>query len=120
VLCLATTLPLGPLWGQPVAAALAVTAATAVSLGLFGLLTVAGLAAQLAAGYRLGRAGPQPLAVALATPFLVLALAERRGCEAGALAVVLASLVPASAWAGSARGARRDAVAHTAARQAIE
>jgi signal transduction histidine kinase len=120
VLCLATTLPLGLLWGQPTAAALAVTAATTVSLALFGLLTAAGVAAQLAAGCRLGRVGPQPLAVALALPFLVLALAGHPGGEAGALAVVLASLVPAAAWAGSARGARRDAVAHTAARRAIE
>src|SRR6266851_5159275 len=55
---LATTVPLGLLWARPALAAPAVTAAAVVSLAAFHTLTVPGLAAQLAALYRLGRHGP--------------------------------------------------------------
>ena len=64
LLSLATTLPLGFLWAQPAAAAVAISAACLLSLGLFQMLTVAGLVAQLTVLYRLGRCGSQLLAAA--------------------------------------------------------
>jgi signal transduction histidine kinase len=124
LLALSTTLPLALL--RPAAAALAVSAASVLSLALFHTLTVAGLGAQLIVLYRLGRNGSQRngaqlLATGLAVPFLVLALAgpSPRGSEAGVLTVLLASLAPAAAWAGIARRARGEALAHSAARQAV-
>jgi len=117
LLCLLTTLPLA----LPRSAAAAATscAASVLSLALFHFLTIAGLAAQLIAGYRLGRSGSQLLAVVLAAPFLVLALAGTAGGEAGVLTVLLASLAPAAALAGMTQRARREALANTAARQVI-
>lgn len=55
LLCLSTTLPLAFL--RPAGAAVAVCAACVLSLASFQILTVAGLAAQLAVLYRLGRDG---------------------------------------------------------------
>ena len=124
LLALSTTLPLALL--RPAGAAMAVSAASVLSLGLFHTLTVAGLGAQLIVLYRFGRRGAPPngaplLATGLAAPFLVLALAGLRpaGSEAGMLTVLLASLAPAVAWAGIARRARSEALVHSAARQAI-
>jgi signal transduction histidine kinase len=117
LLCLFTTLPLAFL--RPAAAAVAVSAASVLSLALFQLLTVAGAGAQLIVLYRLGRHGSQLLAVVLAVPFLVLALAAPAGGEAWVLTVLLASLAPAAALAGIARRARSEAVVHSAARQVI-
>jgi signal transduction histidine kinase len=119
LLSLATTVPLGLLWPQPAVAAVAITAASLLSLGLFQMLTVAGVVAQLTVMYRLGRCGLQLLAAGLAAPFLVLALAGSAGGETGILTVLLASLAPAAAWAGFARRARAEAQAHRAARQVI-
>ena len=119
LLGLATTLPLGLLWPQPAAAAVAISAASLLSLGLFQMLTVAGVVAQLTVMYRLGRSGLQLLAAGLAAPFLVLALVGSAGGETGILAVLLASLAPAAAWAGFARRAHVEAQAHLAARQVI-
>jgi signal transduction histidine kinase len=125
-LAASTTVPLAFL--GPVAAAVAISAANALSLAAFGTLTVAGLAAQLIVLYWLGcsrTAGPQDaarfLAPALALPFLVLALtgAGHAGSEERVLVVLLASLAPAAALAGIARQARREALAHSAARQAV-
>ena len=119
LLSLATTLPLGLLWARPAAAAVAISAASLLSLGLFQMLTVAGGVAQLTVMYRLGRCGLQLLAAGLAAPFLVLALVGPAGGEIGILAVLLASLGPAAAWAGCARRARTEAQAHRAAQQVI-
>jgi signal transduction histidine kinase len=125
-LAASTTVPLAFL--GPVAAAVAISAANALSLAAFGTLTVAGLAAQLIVLYWLGRsrtAGPwdaaQFLAPALALPFLVFALVGtgRAGTEERVLVVLLASLAPAAALAGIARRARSEALAHSAARQAV-
>ena len=55
LLALFTVLPLGLLWAYPAAAAVAVSAACVLSLSAFHALTVAGLIAELAALYRLGR-----------------------------------------------------------------
>ena len=126
ILALATTLPLGFFWAQPAAAAVAVSAASLLSLAVFQIFTVAGLLGQLTVLYRLGRHGPQHagarfLAVGLAAPFLVLALAAPHsgGSEEGTLTVLLASLAPAAALAGIAVAARSEALVHSAARQAI-
>jgi hypothetical protein len=76
MLSLFTTVPAGVLWAQPAAAALAVSAATVLSLALFHTLTVAGLVVQLVVLYRLGRWGSsQLLAAGLAMHFVVLELA---------------------------------------------
>jgi signal transduction histidine kinase len=124
LLALSTTLPLALL--RPAGAAMAVSAASVLSLALFHTLTVAGLGAQLIVLYRLGRNGPERngarlQAAGLAVPFLVLALAGPRptDSEAGILTVLLASLAQAAAWAGIARRARSEALAHRAARQVI-
>ena len=117
-----TTVPLAFL--GPVAAAVAISAASALSLAAFGTLTVAGLAAQLIVLYRLGRNGPRDaarfLAPALALPFLALALAGtgQAGSEERVLVVLLACLAPTAALAGIAQQARGEALAHRAARQA--
>ena len=124
-LAASTTVPLAFL--GPVAAAVAICAASVLSLAAFQTLTVAGLAALLIALYRLGRSGAarsssrrteaswgaaQFLAPALAVPFLVLALAGtgRAGSEEGVLVVLLAALAPAAALTGiAAAGAQRGA-----------
>ena len=116
---LATTLPLGFLWSKPSGAALAMSAASVLSLAAFQTLTVAGLVAQLAGAYRLGRRGSPLLAAVLALPFLILALAVPAGSSAKIPAFLLASLGPAAGLAGSARRVRREAIEHSAAREAI-
>lgn len=124
LLALSTTLP--PAFLTPASAAIAVASASVVSLLLFHTLTVAGFGAQLIVLYRFGsdpseRHGAQLMAVGLAVPFLILALAglHRRSSEAVVLTLLLASLAPAAAWAGIARRARSEALMHSAARQAV-
>ncbi|MBO0775295.1 MAG: hypothetical protein J2P34_03195, partial [Actinobacteria bacterium] len=117
LVCLATTLPLAFL--RPAGAAVAVIAASVLSIAAFQSLTGAGAAAGLIALYRLGRRGPAPLAAALAMPFLILALTGRTGTETGILTVLLAALAPAAAWSGIAEQARHEALAGRTARQAI-
>ena len=130
LLALAITVPL--IFLPPVAAAAAITAASTVSLAVFGsgALTVAGLAAQVLASYRLGYEGvargaslaggdrrdrTPVLACALALPFLVLAL----GGRAGVPAILLTALVPAAAWAGIAQRARGEAARQATAREVM-
>jgi signal transduction histidine kinase len=126
LLALATTIPL--IFLRPAAAAVAITAASTVSLTVFGsgALTVGGLAAQVLASYRLGRAGvpggagagwdrTQILACGLAVPFLVLALAG----HADVPAILLAAGVPAAAWAGIAQRARGEAARQATAREVM-
>jgi signal transduction histidine kinase len=134
VLGLATTLPLAFL--RPAPAAVVLSAASLLSLGLFHFLTVAGAAAELVAVYRSCRSGTwrggdaaggirddgaQYAALGLTVPFLVLAVAAdgAAGTEAWVLTVVLAALVPAAAWAGVARRWHAEALMHTAATQVI-
>ncbi len=132
-LALFTTVPLAFL--GPAAAAVAICAASVLSLAAFQTLTAAGLVAQLIALYRLGRSGAAPssrrteaswgaaqfLATALAVPFLVLALAGpgRAGSEERVLVVLLAALAPAAALTGIAQRARSEALVHSTARQVI-
>jgi signal transduction histidine kinase len=116
---LATTVPLGFLWARPAWAAVIMSAAGIVSLAGFQTLTVAGLIAQLAGAYRLGRRGSPLLSAALSLPFLILALVTSSDAAARIPALLLASLGPAAALAGSARRAQRDAIERSAAREAI-
>jgi signal transduction histidine kinase len=117
LLGLATTVPL--VLPRPPAAAVTIWVACVLSLTLFRTLTVAGLAAQLIAVYRLGRTGSQLLAACLAAPFVVMALTGSPDSETGALTVLLASLCPAAAWAGFTRRARAEAAEHSATREVI-
>jgi signal transduction histidine kinase len=135
VLGLATTLPLAFL--RPAPAAVVLSAASLLSLGLFHFLTLAGAAAELVAVYRSGRGvtrrngdaavggvrgdGARYAAMGLTVPFLVLALVTgaAAGTETRVLTVVLAALVPAAAWAGVARRSRDEARLHTAATEVI-
>jgi signal transduction histidine kinase len=135
LLALAGTLPL--VFLRPVAAAVTITATSALVLAVFGTPTVAAMVAQVIASYRLGRAagldradpggdggeagrgsgaglpgGAQLLAVGLVVPFLALALAS----DGGAATVLLASLVPVAVGAAIARRARTEAVRQSAAR----
>ncbi len=121
LLALLCTVPL--IFLRPVAAAAAITAASVLALAGFGELTAAGVIAEVIAVYRLAggtdamtRARDveraQYLAMTLAAPFLVLALAS----HGSAAAVLLAALVPAAAGTGIAVRARRAArVQHAAA-----
>ena len=122
VLALATTIPLAVL--RPIMAAIIICLASVVSLAVFSTFTVAGLAAQLIALYRLGRLGPsgsaaQFIAPGLAAPFLVLALVGPTDTEPGVLTVLLAVLGPVAAWAGTAARARAEEHLHNAARQVM-
>jgi signal transduction histidine kinase len=122
VLCLLTTLP--PAFLRPAASAVAICAASVLSITLFQLLTVAGLAAQLIAAGRLARRGPQALAVALSVPFLILALAGATDtgsahAETRVVTIVLAGLVPVATCAGIAWRARAEAAEHSAVREVI-
>jgi signal transduction histidine kinase len=117
LLCLSTTLPVA--LPRPVAAWVAVSAASVLSLTLFQTLTVAGLAAQLIAAYRLGRAGYQLLAVVVGMPFLVLALVGPVESEVRIRAVLLASLAPVASLAGTAQRARSEALEGTATQQIV-
>ncbi|HEY4334173.1 MAG TPA: sensor histidine kinase, partial [Ilumatobacteraceae bacterium] len=123
VLALCTTVPLT---ASPTAAAIAVTAATVLSLAVFRSLTVAGAVAEVVVLYRFGRtAAPNPTvertAAALSLPFLVLALSGHRpgASQAALLTVVLAAGAPAAAWVGIARRASREALVQSTAREII-
>jgi signal transduction histidine kinase len=121
LLALAGTVPLAVLRRAP--AAVTITAASAALLALRALPVAVGVA-QVIAVYRLGaadtpwpraRAAPQFIALALAGPFLVLALTS----GGSAPAVLLASLVPTAAGTGFAVRARRADQTQTAARAEI-
>ena len=59
------------------------------------------------------------LAAATAMPYLVVALVHPLHGAPETFLILLASLAPVAAWAGIARRARSEAVAHSTARQAI-
>jgi signal transduction histidine kinase len=151
--CLLATVPAGLL--RPIPAALTVLVASVLSLILFELVTGAGAAALLVVAYRLSRGAPggagggpggagggpggaaRILAVGLAVPFLVLAVAlaadprsapvvgtasglAGAGQETRVLAALLASAIPVVALAGMARRAGEDSQVHSAVRQLTE
>jgi signal transduction histidine kinase len=136
--CLLATVPAGLL--RPVAAAATVCLASVLSLVLFGLVTGAGAVALLVVAYRLAR-GPDGagriVAVALAVPFLVIAVAlaavprpssvvgtvsglAGAGGDARVMAVLLASAIPVAALAGMARRAHEDSRTVVAVRELTE
>lgn len=124
LLALATTLPIALLGVE--AAAVAVSAASVLSLLLFHTLTVAGFASELIVLFRLGRSRPprrgvELLSPALALPFLFLALTGLRptASEGGVLTLLLASLAPATALTGIALRERSEARENRAAREVI-
>jgi signal transduction histidine kinase len=123
LLAAGTAAPAWLLRGYPATAAAVTCAACLLSLSAFQQLTAAGLLAQLVVLYQLGRRGSQLLAAGLAAVFLSLALVfaavSLAGSRAMVIAVLLAALGPAAAWAGAARRARGEAADHTAARQVI-
>jgi signal transduction histidine kinase len=126
VLCMLALCTTVPLLAAPTGAAVAVTAATLLSLAVFRSLTVAGAVAQLIVVYRLGRSAPsragvERVAVVLSVPFLVLALGGGRplASEVGVLTVILAATAPATIWIGIARRASRDALVQSTAREII-
>ena len=136
--CLLATVPAG--WLRPLPAALAVYAAALVSVALFELVTIAGAAALLVTAYRLARSGSVVPAVALAAPFLGLALvlagpAPRpdavpvatnasglwaAGADTRVLAMLLAAAIPVAAVTALARGAREQTETHSAVRELSE
>jgi signal transduction histidine kinase len=124
LLTLASTLPLAFLGRR--GAAVAICASSVLSLAGFHLLSVASGAATLLALYRIGRQ-PQPnrhaqlSGIALAAPFLVLALVDPSptASETAVLTTLLAALAPAAHLSGLALQARREADENRAAQQVI-
>ncbi len=103
---LAGTLPLAV--PRPTAAVIVLVVAGLVTPGPL----VAGAAAQVLGGYRIGREGSVPVAVLLGLPYLAFALT-------GSSRVVLAGLIPAAALSGVARRVATVAAAAAATRQAL-
>jgi signal transduction histidine kinase len=132
-LCLMATVPAAVF--RPLPAAAAVFAATVLSMVLFDLMTAAGAVALLVVAYRLGRGGSRVFALALAAPFVGIALAAAVSGAAGVapaaglavargetrvLAVLLASLIPVAALTGMALRAREENRTHRAVRELTE
>jgi signal transduction histidine kinase len=117
LVCLGTTLPLA--LPYPTVAAAVIGAAGVLSLVAFGMLTVAGLVAELIAGYRLGRRGVRSVAVLLGLPYLAVALAGPADPRVRVPSMLAAALVPAAGLAGTIRRARADALANLGAQQEI-
>ena len=115
LLALATTVPLGLL--RPLAAAVTVTLASVVLLVLH-CGTIAGVIGVVLAAYQLGAAGAgrrrQFVAIALAVPFLVMAVASR-----DFTATLLASCVPIAAGTGFAIRAGRSETGEDEARAVL-
>ncbi|MGW6014750.1 sensor histidine kinase [Streptomyces sp. NPDC055210] len=118
LLCLSTALPLAFL--RPLAAGVTVTTASIGSLLIFGTLTVAGLAAQLVAQYRLGRGGSVLPAALLGTPFLVLALTGPDDTGQRVRVVLVAALAPLAALAGLAARSHEQNRRHSAIREVMD
>jgi signal transduction histidine kinase len=122
LITLCTVLPAWLLGRYPAAAGAAVCPACLLSFSAFHTLTVAGLLSQLVILYRLGRSGRQLLAAGLVLPFLVMVLALlalHAKSSLIAVAVLVASVGPAAAWAGASRWARSAVAQHSAAREII-
>ncbi len=114
LLALGGTLPLA--LPGPMAAAIVVSAANLLSVMPFHSLTLAGLGAQLIVGYRLGRSGPELVAILLSLPFLLLFLADTGN---SGLTVAVAALTPMAALAGAAVRRREESREYHAAREDI-
>lgn len=117
LLALATTVPL--IFLRPGAALLATSAAGLLSLVPFHSLTIAGALAELFAFFQFARDDVRLLAAAALLPFIAVGLADPGHGQSRLLAVLLASLTPAAAWAGAADRSRKADRAHTAAQELI-
>jgi signal transduction histidine kinase len=124
LLAIFSTLPLA-LLGR-IGSVVAVTAACLLSAVSFHTLTVAGAVTEVAVAYRFGRLGEasrwtELWATALALPWLIATLGTPNplSSEAGLLTVLLAVLVPMSAWVGVASRARHEAQIHSVASEMI-
>jgi signal transduction histidine kinase len=128
--CLLATVPAA--LPHPVQAAMAVGVGALLSLILFELVTVAGAPALVLVAYRLARSGSKLPAIALAVPFLGLALGNAAStavaatpasglaaasAETQSIAVALAAAIPVAALAAVARRAREENRSHTAVRE---
>lgn len=118
LLCLSTALPL--VFLRPLLAGITVTAASVGSLLIFETLTVAGIAAQLVAQYRLGRSGSLLPAALLGTPFLVLALAGPDDTDYRVRVVLVAALAPLAAFAGLGVRSNEQNRRHSAIREVMD
>ena len=108
-LCAVATLTAVPLaLPGPATVAALILVMSLLSLVAFHSLTISGLIAGMAAGYRAGRHGPPLLVLALTLPFLVAVLAGARpgSSETGVLTLLTAVLVPAAAQVGASRRLR--------------
>ncbi|MFD4528768.1 sensor histidine kinase [Streptomyces sp. NPDC058470] len=120
-----TTLPLTFVLGADRAmvvragAAVAVTSAGVLALTPFRALTLAGVVAQLASVYWLGRAGAPRLSGALVLPYVVLALASQDDLTTRVMAVLVTTLASAAAATGIAHQVRSAALAHSATERAF-
>lgn len=117
LLALCGTLPLAS--PRPAVAAIVVSAANLLSIVPFQALTGAGVGAQLMVGYRLGRTGPQVLAVAVLLPFALLALVDPVDTRNGTLTVAVAVLAPIAALTGAAVRRQEEAKKYAAAHEDI-
>jgi signal transduction histidine kinase len=120
-----TTLPLTFVLGAgrplPVraGAAVAATSAGVLALAPFRALTLAGVAAQLASVYWLGRAGAPRLSGILVVPYVVLALVSQDDLTTRVMAVLVATLASAAAATGITHHVRSAALAHSATERAF-
>jgi signal transduction histidine kinase len=119
VLALATTLPVGLVRGHPVAAAVLIAAATALTLIPFGFPPMAGLIALAVALHFAGRRGSR--AALLVVPFLLYAVSPAPTAAPGGrqFAVLLLVLTAAATTSGLARRARAEAAHRDASDRAI-
>jgi signal transduction histidine kinase len=117
LLALTTTAPL--IFLRAPGALLTISVASVLSVAPFHSLTVAGAIAQLVAAYLLSRGDARLLAALVFVPFVVLGFADPGHGEGRLLTILLASLIPAAAWAGAATQSRNSAQAHTAAQAVI-
>jgi signal transduction histidine kinase len=117
LLALATTAPL--IFLRAPGALVAISVASILSVAPFHTLTVAGAIAQLVAAYQLSRGDARLVAALVFVPFVVLGFADPGHGEGRILTIMLASLIPAAAWAGAATQSRNAAQAHTAAQAVI-
>lgn len=108
MLALATTLPIALVRLQPVAAAMLVVAAVAVTLPVAGVPSVAGLVALGAVLYAVGRHRSRQVAATFVVPFLAYAVAPFARDLPGSrtLAVLLLAGVAGAALAGATQRSR--------------
>ncbi|MFD9882842.1 sensor histidine kinase [Streptomyces alboflavus] len=121
LLALGTTAPVAVLRGRTLAAAVTVTAASALSLAPFHTFTAGGLLSLTLCLYVLARRGPRPAAALLPLPFVAYAVATPADATLSTRlgTVLVAAVAGAAAGAGLARRAQDAALAHRSTERAI-